>query len=641
MKNQFLTLLLLTLSTLLSAQEQEDLTYYANKYQGHSVVNSLRKTIVNISYDKSGNLMVTLTEEQRRVYLNENATKLSGSSVTHSTQYQLKSIEAYSLLPGVKKMRKEKVAEFASKKEFTPGIFHDGTVSVNFFYPSLTKGAVSSEKYVLESSIPELLTSLSLQDYYPTEKREIIIETPPGVELDYSIHNADRSTYTPVVSSSRKGKKLSWVLEDVPSFDYENDGPPLSYYSPHIIPRITTYLKDGKETRLLKDVGDLYNWCSKFVEQTDSKPTAKIKSITDSLIADAPNETEKIRRIYYWLQDHVKYVAFEEGMQGFIPEDASSVCEKRFGDCKGMTSLLHSMLNYAGIEAYFTWIGSRDIPYRYDETPTPLVDNHMIITYKQNGTFHFMDGTSSTNAAGEPSGFIQGKEALIGLSKSEYKVMTVPIAPANYTQALDSVFLNVLPDGTLKGKGTLTFTGYYKSRMMAILKQLNDKDREEFLKNTLQLGSNKFILDTFYFSSLSERELPFELKYRFTLPDYAKINDDQIYINLSLKKLYLNHTFKEKRKVPYEVEYKSTNKVVVALEYPENYTVDFLPEPASFEHDLFGFSYNTHKKNNRIVQSLEQYDNFLLLESKHFQQWNKMIKDLNQVHRKSVILKKS
>jgi hypothetical protein len=621
-------------------QPNEDLSYYSNKYKGQSVVNTLLKTTVDITYDKSGDLRITLTEEQRRIYLNDNATKLSGSSVSHSTQYRLKSIEAYSLLPEEKKFRKEKVTEYASKKEFTPGIFHDGSVSVNYFFPSLSKGAISVETYVLESTIPELLTSLIIQDYYPTEKREITIKLAKGIELDYSVINADKSDYVPEISSSRRGKVLKWELKEVPSFDYENDGPAITYYSPHIVPRITTYLKNGKPTRLLQDVSDLYRWCSDFVAQTDVEPSAQIKNLTDSLIAGANNDMEKIKRIYYWVQDNVKYVAFEEGLQGFIPEDAAAVCDKRFGDCKGMTSLLHSMLNYAGIEAYFTWIGSRDLPYTYDQAPTPIADNHMIITYKHNDQLYFLDGTSSTNAAGEPTSFIQGKEALIGLNKEAYKIMSVPVADPHYSKAADSVNLTLLADGTLKGEGHVQLTGYYKSRVIAILKQLNEKDTEDFLKATLQLGSNKFVLDSFSFSSLAEREQPLQIYYQFTLPDYAQVNDNQVYINLNLKKIYQNNSLKEKRKVPYEVEHKALNKVIVQFEYPEGYSVEHIPPNTNFNHDLFGFEFISEQKPGSIKQTLSQYDNFLLLDPPHFEQWNKMIKNLNQVHRKSTILKK-
>ncbi len=78
-------------------------------------------------------------------------------------------------------------------------------------------------------------------------------------------------------------------------------------------------------------------------------------------------------------------------MRGLIPHPASYVCEKRYGDCKDMANLIVSMLHMAGVNnAYHTWIGTRDLPFKYTEFPTPIVDNHMIATYvTQKWRLHF------------------------------------------------------------------------------------------------------------------------------------------------------------------------------------------------------------------------------------------------------------
>src|SRR5581483_12039727 len=106
--------------------------------------------------------------------------------------------------------------------------------------------------------------------------------------------------------------------------------------------------------------------------------------ITDSLVANQPTELAKVKSIYYWVINNIKYVAFEDGMQGYIPRQADSICMKRYGDCKDMASIITAMLSVAKIPSYLTWIGTRDIPYSYDDVPLPMADNHMIATYMDN-----------------------------------------------------------------------------------------------------------------------------------------------------------------------------------------------------------------------------------------------------------------
>jgi hypothetical protein len=130
---------------------------------------------------------------------------------------------------------------------------------------------------------------------------------------------------------------------------------------------------------------------------------------------------KKARRIYNWVQKNIKYVAFEQGMEGFVPREANLVCNRRFGDCKDMSSILTVMLNTAGVPAYYTWIGTRHLPYRYAETPLPLVDNHMISTIKLNDKFIFLDGTDNNCVFGMPSEHIQGKEALLAMGEKNIR----------------------------------------------------------------------------------------------------------------------------------------------------------------------------------------------------------------------------
>lgn len=74
--------------------------------------------------------------------------------------------------------------------------------------------------------------------------------------------------------------------------------------------------------------------------------------------------------IYRWVQQRIHYVAFEDGMNGLVPAAASEVCRTRYGDCKGMSNLLHTLLRARGLDAHLSWVGTRMLPYNYSELPT-------------------------------------------------------------------------------------------------------------------------------------------------------------------------------------------------------------------------------------------------------------------------------
>jgi transglutaminase-like putative cysteine protease len=152
---------------------------------------------------------------------------------------------------------------------------------------------------------------------------------------------------------------------------------------PHIIPIITSYKIKDKEAKLLNDVSGLYNWYYSMVKDINQQPTDKaLVTLVDEITKDNKTDLEKVRSIYYWTQQNIKYIAFEYALGGFIPREANDVFNKKYGDCKDNSSILYEMLKVAGLKGHLTWIGTREIPYSYTDVPTPIVDNHMILSYQ-------------------------------------------------------------------------------------------------------------------------------------------------------------------------------------------------------------------------------------------------------------------
>jgi hypothetical protein len=347
----------------------------------------------------------------------------------------------------------------------------------------------------------------------------------------------------------------------------------------------------------------------------------------------------KARRIYNWVQQHIKYIAFEQGMEGFIPRDANLVCSRRFGDCKDMASILTVMLNTAGVPAYYTWIGTRELPYRYSETPTPIVDNHMICTIKLGDRYIFLDATDPDCIFGMPSEGIQDKQALVAVDDSNYKILTVPIPEKDRNVLVDSTFLELTDQG-LKGKIAINLSGYYSMEMHGRLSYTNENEMEEYMKNRLSRGSNKFKLDSFAIGDRSDKD-HIRLTGSFTLQDYAKHLGDEWYLNLNLFKLYEHEEIDfPKRKMPIQFDFLSRKKLVIVLKMPNGFQTGDVPEGKSFHNDVWGFDLKYEKTANTIVLTQEFDNDHLLLQPAQFEPWNKVLEQLFPLYKESVSLAK-
>jgi Transglutaminase-like superfamily len=412
----------------------------------------------------------------------------------------------------------------------------------------------------------------------------------------------------------------------------------LRHYVPQIFLFIESYTVDGKTTEVLGDVQKLFNYYKSLVKDLNKKPNAQLQALTDSLTR-GKTELEKIRSIYYWVQDNVKYIAFEEGLGGFIPRQAADVCLKRYGDCKDMASLTSTMLNLAGIPAYLVWIGTRDIPYRYVENPSMSVDNHMIAAIKRNGQWQFLDATDDRIDFGLPTSHIQGKEAMIMTSEDKYEIVPVPIVPAAQNFKRDSIVLSL--DGkTLKGKGTLTFEGLWKTSVKSAVQYRSEPQREEYYKGLLSRGSNKSTLEQKTISGTNQRDVPVRFDYTFKVPDYVQEAAGELFINPHLTRPWADKRQESSRKNDWKHEFAHSEEDIIILPIPSGYEVTNLPTDTSFTNPDFGFKLSYEQKNGQIIVRNHLTLNTLLVKKSSFSEWNKMVSALSEAYSEVISIKK-
>ena len=60
-----------------------------------------------------------------------------------------------------------------------------------------------------------------------------------------------------------------------------------------------------------------------------------VSGIVRNILGDTKDRDKVIERLYRYVQNNVRYVAFEEGEAGYRPDTPAEVLRKRYGDCKG------------------------------------------------------------------------------------------------------------------------------------------------------------------------------------------------------------------------------------------------------------------------------------------------------------------
>jgi hypothetical protein len=297
------------------------------------------------------------------------------------------------------------------------------------------------------------------------------------------------------------------------------------------------------------------------------------------------------------------------------------------------------MLAIAGVKGNLTWIGTRSIPYTYKEVPTPVVDNHMILSYENNGKTYYLDATSRYIKFGMPTSFIQGKEALVGYG-SDFKIKKVPIIAAKDNAMIDVTNIKI-ENGSVIGSSKTIISGYPKIDVFNGLENENTQTKLlEFYNSMFEKGNNKFLINNFKETNKYHYDNDFIVDYDFEIKNYSKNLGNEIYINLNLNRDVSFYKTDKNRENAIEYDYKRYFNYTTKLEIPKGYTLDYLPESIKISNNLLTCNITYKTKGNEVIYTQEIELNFLILSLEQQKKVNKEIKNIERSYQEIVVLKK-
>lgn len=617
----------------------QDLEKYKKQYPNDDIVRLQQETIITI---KLNNGAFTIHKEvyEEDLYLNNSANYNSKRSISYSTFFNLDKIEASSFSKLDGKYVENKVVDFNEKNNLNDS-FYDDSKEVGFIYPKLTKGSKTSLKLTYDIKNPRFLSAFYFGDFYPIINNKVTIIADKNIQFtfkSFQLNNGTKITF----KKKKKGTNYvyTWTTKNTKKFEIESNAPNYKTILPHIIPIITSYQQNGKTKKLLDGVEGLYSWYYSLVENINKEETdPALITLVEELTKGKESDIEKVKAIYYWTQQNIKYIAFEYALGGFIPREANEVFQKKYGDCKDNSSILYKMLEIAGLQGNLTWIGTRKIPYTYEEVPTPAVDNHMILTYENKNNTYYLDATGRYIQIEYPSSFIQGKEALIA-NGNNFKVKKIPVVPAHLNKVVDTTYIQI-SNRDIIGTSNSTFSGYIKNNLFYNLENTRkEADVKELYNKRFLKGSNKFLVKSFKEENKFSYDKDFSVSYNFSIQDYVQNIGSEIFINPHFNKIVSSVKTKEDRKYGIEFDYKRQFSFTNIIEIPDGYEVSYLPTSVSYSNDLISIdlSYSTDK--NKIVCKQDVVFNFIKLNKEQQQKVNTFVEKTEKASKEIIILKK-
>lgn len=226
------------------------------------------------------------------------------------------------------------------------------------------------------------------------------------------------------------GKKYTWDLTDQEPRFIGDQAP--RWYNPYKRVEISNY----------KNWEEVVEWAKPLYAVSDHIRDQITKDISGQI--DLTAKEENILDAIEFVQDDIRYLGFEYGVNSFKPYSPEKVLNQRFGDCKDKSLLLVTILDIMGVEAnpvlVHTGIGAQ----LKDYLPSSQNFDHCIVQLEFDKSTYYVDPTISQQRGGLLKRFIPdygyvlpihtGSEGLVFIEDD-----IIPLVQVEEELTLDSV----------------------------------------------------------------------------------------------------------------------------------------------------------------------------------------------------------
>ncbi|HSC53620.1 MAG TPA: transglutaminase domain-containing protein [Phnomibacter sp.] len=467
----------------------------------------------------------------------------------------------------------------------------------------------------------------------PFAQKEHVVKMviPAWLQIDIQEMNFTGFKITKQQETKDGNKVITYTIKDAEPMKSEPNAVGIAYYWPHLIVTVKKWNDGTTEQQGFESTADLYKWYKYLYDKCKNDATT-LKPLVTQLTTGKTSPEEKAKALYYWVQDNIRYIAFEDGYAGFVPTAAQDVLKSKYGDCKGMANLLTEMLKLAGLDAHFTWVGTRSIPYTHKQVNTMCVDNHAISCLYIGGKPILLDATEKFGPFGEYAYRISGKTALVEKGTS-FEIIDIPEPqPAANRMSTKATFT---PEGTnLKGKINITLTGEMRTSFNQVYYNIPSHRQKDYLKNLLSFGNSNIEVKNSKLVNGKNRDLPVIIEGEVVFTNQISTIGKEQFTSIDYFPMTLrSYKPTEKRRLPFDLDRVCQYDDDITYTIPANMKFVDVPEALKVQQPNYQFDGKYVIANNSINLKKELRFNNPMVKPVDFAPWASFLDQLKAFNR--------
>ena len=460
-----------------------------------------------------------------------------------------------------------------------------------FTLPAVENGSVLEYRYRLRVSGHTFWHSWNFQDRVPTLLSRFTLLGPAEYPITPKLYGI---SIIPAGTRVPAGFKQStvWEARDVPHLQTEFGMPATREVEARLAIAPLGFVT-------WNDVAKWYNGLA--APRSTAGP--RIKAVVARITADAPNDRAKLRRIFEWVQQQVRYMAVEIGIGGYQPHGAEDVCTKLYGDCKDMSTLLCSMGHEAGIDIRQALVSTWQNGKPDTTLATPLQFNHAIAYAPSVDGGIWMDATEKWCRFGELPWFDQGLSVLLVDKEGTGRIVTTPRTNAGENLSREIWDVRLDSTGGALVRGETSFTGLRAIEERNDISDLNATDRRRWMENYLARRCPGALLDSVHVEGLHPVGETLRMQYVFRTSMFAVRGGSGLVMHPGrISALGLSEYFRSpSRALPVRFRFGTREELALTVHLPQGWGVG-APELADSLKSEFGAAYWTCRTEGPVLR---------------------------------------
>lgn len=470
-------------------------------------------------------------------------------------------------------------------------------------------------------------TRIVLGEQYFVKQKTVTFILPKGFE-HYRLIDKNMSPAVTIEHKDKGGSRVvTYTINDMAPIKQEEAMPTVSSVYP------TVFVVGS-----FKDAADMFAWGRQLSDVDTAIPS--LSDILADINRECHSDLDKIKNTYAWVQNNIRYVAFEEGISGHQPDKPAEVVRKRYGDCKGMALLLKTLLVTQGFDARLTDVGTREASCLMSEIPTLAAINHAICTLEWQGKTYYLDATCNHIPLGHIPSNVQGMEVMVEEPEGAPSLRTVPVLPASAN--CDSVHITLMLSkaGELTGTITRCVKGDMKEMLLSAYDSRESQQRLMFERNALNDDDHANKVSEATWVDRDCRSEWAVLTGKMTDTHSVQHIEGEVYVELDPDNmLFTNPIDTAKRKNDYTLPMPCRQVREVILHLPEGVGCDELPEDYNESNQYADMSCTWRRQGSSItyrkVMNLRQ----TRIKREDITTWNANLKKWQSSSHEALVLK--